>query len=355
MKRTLFLVATFVLWSAVSGCDALLTGAARPTRPERPARLYGGGATFLNPMMQRWIVEYEKSTGRKVNYQSLGSGAGIEHATTKTFDFGGTESPLNEKQLKRAAETGGDILHIPVCIGCVVPSYNLPGVEPPLRFTPKVLAGIFLGHIKKFNDPELQLLNPSVTLPDQDIAIVHRSDGSGTTYVWTDYLSKVSEEWKRKVGAATTVNWPVGVGHRGNEGVSQFIAKTPYTLGYNELSTAVNMKLQYGIVQNRDGVFIRPSLASITAAVDAGVQEMPDDMRFMFTNMPGKESYPITGAAWVLVYTNQKPEKGKALVEFLRWVGHDGQGYCDHLQYARLPASLVQRIDKKLERIKTAK
>jgi phosphate transport system substrate-binding protein len=345
-----FLCAAF---SASTGCD--LIGAKPPSKPQRQARLYAGGASFLNPMMQHWIQKYQEATGHKVNYQSLGSGAGIEHFTTKVFDFGGTESALNEKQLKRASEIGGEVLHIPVCMGAVVPTYNLPEVVQPVRFTPKVLAAIFLGHIKKWNDPALQAINSGLTLPDQDITVVHRSDGSGTTFVWADYLSKVSPEWKVKVGAATSINWPVGVGERGNEGVAAYIAKHPYALGYNELTTAVNMKLQFGLVQNREGVFIRPSLEAVTAAAEGALSDVPEDLRYMITNMPGRASWPISGNTWVLVYVNQKPDKGKALLDFLTWITHDGQEMCGQLQYARLPSGLVQRIEKKLAQIKTSK
>jgi phosphate transport system substrate-binding protein len=351
----------FVVFAALAGGLGLsagceLSGEAPPeTRPKRQARLYGGGATFLNPMMQKWIAEYEQKTGRKVSYQSLGSGAGIEHTTTKAFDFGGTESALNEKQLKRAEEIGGEILHIPVCMGAVVPTYNLPGVERPLRFTPKLLADIFLGHVRRWDDPAILEVNSGLELPAEDIAIVHRSDGSGTTFVWVDYLSKVSAEWDKKVGRGTTVKWPVGTGQRGNEGVAGHIAQTPYTLGYNELTTAVNRKLQYGIVQNRDGVFVRPSLEAVTAAAEGALRDIPDDLRYTITNMPGKDAYPISGSAWVILYANQRPDKAKALSEFLHWVTHDGQVLCDQLQYARLPAGLVQRVELKLAKIKGTK
>jgi phosphate ABC transporter phosphate-binding protein len=353
MRRCLFLTVLVLATFYIAGCDSL--SATPAPKAKRQARLYGGGASFLNPMMQKWVVEYEKAAGGKVNYQSLGSGAGIEHTTTKTFDFGGTESPLNEKQLQRAQEIGGEVLHIPACMGAVVPTYNLPGVEQPLRFTGPVLADIFLGKITRFNDPALEALNPGVSLPDEKITVVHRSDGSGTTFVWTEYLGKSNAEWKSKIGAATTVSWPLGVGHKGNEGVAEFIARTPFTLGYNELSTAVNGKLQFGLVRNREGVFVRATLAGITAAADAALREIPDDLRYSITDAPGKDSYPVSSTTWVLVYTNQRPDKGKALVDFLRWMAHDGQSYCDHLQYARLPAGLVERIDQKLSKVKTSK
>jgi len=337
-----------LLGLGATGCEAWLTSA-KPTRPKRQARLYAGGATFLNPMMQKWIAEYEKETGHKVSYQSLGSGAGIEHATTKAFDFGGTESALNETQLKRARDIGGDILHIPTCMGAVVPTYHLPGLEQPLRFSGKLLADIFLGHVKNWDDEAIKALNPNITLPAQPILIVHRSDSSGTTFVFVDYLSKVSSEWKTKVGAATAVNWPTGVGERGNEGVAKKVGATPYTLGYNELSTAVNLKLQYGWVQNQEGAFVRPTLASVTAAAAGALSNIPEDMRYTITNAPGKEAYPISGTAWVIVYGQQRPDKAKALHDFLRWLTHEGQQYCDHLQYARLPEGLVKRIEVKLE------
>ncbi len=354
MRRLLPLLACLAFVFVLAGCDEL-TGGAKATKPQRQARIYGGGATFLNPMMVKWMEEYQKKTGHKVSYQSLGSGAGIEHFTTKAFDFGGTESTLNADQLKRATEVGGEVLHIPVCMGAVVPTYNLPGVDQPVRFTGKVLADIFLGKITKWNDPALQEINPKIDLPAKEIAVVHRSDGSGTTFVWVDYLCKVSKQWDSYIGRGTTVKWPVGSGQRGNEGVAEHISKTPYTLGYNELTTAVNRKLQYGPVQNREGEFVRGTLAGVTAAAGGGLADIPDDLRYTITNMPGKDSYPISGSAWVLVYANQKTEKGKALADFLRWITHEGQDYCDYLQYARLPPGLVERIEKKLEKIKTTK
>jgi phosphate transport system substrate-binding protein len=238
-------------------------------------------------------------------------------------------------------------------MGAVVVAYNLPGVEQPIRFTPDLLADIYLGNIKRWNDPRLQAQNSTLNLPDQEIVVVHRADSSGTTFVWTDYLNKVSPLWAKQVGpAATSVKWPCGVAEKGNEGVSARIASTPGSLGYTELTYAIQNNLRMGLVQNREGQFVRPTLESVTAAAAGALGEIPDTLRYSLTNAMGKESYPIAGTVWAVVYTDQKGDRGEALVNFLSWVTHDGQKFCEPLQYASLPTGLVSRVEQKLAQIK---
>jgi phosphate transport system substrate-binding protein len=315
-------------------------------------RLNGAGATFIYPMMTKWMKEYEQAIGVKVDYQSIGSGGGIKQVTAGTVDFGCSDGPMNDGQIKEAKAAHGDVVHIPLVMGAVVPAYNLPGVKEQVKFTGPVLADIFLGNITKWNDPALKKLNPDAALPDMDIVVVHRSDGSGTTYIFVDYLSKVSEMWEKKVGKATSVNWPVGLGEKGNENVAGQVKRSTGALGYVELTYALQNKIQYGSVQNKEGVFVSPTLEAVTAAANASLTEIREDLRYSITDAAGKESYPISGTSWGLSYTNSPGGKGKAVHDFLNWCTHDGQQYCEGLHYARLPKSLVERIDKRLELIK---
>jgi phosphate ABC transporter phosphate-binding protein len=317
-------------------------------------RINAGGSTFVYPMMSKWSSEYNKVNHIQINYQSIGSGGGIQQMTAKTMDFGCSDGPMNDEQLKKAKETGGDVVHIPLVMGAVVPAYNLPEVKEPLHFSGAVLADIFLGKITKWNDKAITALNTGVTLPDQDIAIIHRSDGSGTSYIWTDYLAKVSPDWKSKVGVGTSVNWPAGEGQKGNEGVAGQVRRLPGSIGYIELSYAMQNKIQFGAVQNQEGAFITASLESVTAAADGAMAQIPDDLRYSITNAPGKASYPISGTTWAIVYVNQPAAKGKLVVDFLRWATHDGQQYANALHYSTLPKSLVAKVDQKLEAIKIA-
>ncbi len=317
----------------------------------RPGKLNIGGATFVYPIMDKWASLYEREKGVQVNYNSIGSGGGIQQLTAKTFDFGCSDAPMNEEQLNKARQTGGEVVHIPLVLGAVVPAYNLPGVEQPLRFTGPVLADIFLGHIKKWNDPALKELNSEVHLPDQDIAVVHRSDGSGTTYIWVEYLAKVSPSWKAKVGVGTSVNWPVGVGQKGNEGVTRHVSQTPGAIGYVELIYALSNNIRYGAVKNPAGNFIRASLQSVTAAAEGVLTTIPEDLRYSLTDAPGKDSYPISGTNWAVVYVKPPSGKGRLIVDFLSWATHEGQHYAEALHYARLPKGLVERLEKKLEQI----
>jgi phosphate transport system substrate-binding protein len=318
-------------------------------------RLNGGGSTFVFPMMSKWASDYDKASGVKVNYQSIGSGGGIQQMTAKTIDFGCTDAPMNEEQLQKARDVGGEVVHIPLVMGAVVPIYNLEEAGEPLRFTGPVLADIFLGKITKWNDKALQDLNPGAKLPDKEIVVVRRSDGSGTTYIWTDYLAKVSPEWKSKVGVGTSVNWPVGIGQKGNEGVTGQVKRSPGSIGYVELTYALQNDVKYGSVRNREGEFIKGSLESVTAAAAGALSEIPDDLRYSITNAPGKDAYPLSGTVWAVLYVNQPADKGKAVVDFIRWVTHQGQQSAAELHYARLPQGLVERVDKMLERVQVGR
>lgn len=308
----------------------------------------GAGATFPYPLYSKWFYEYNKlHSDIKFNYQSIGSGGGIQQITAKTVDFGASDAPMKDEEL---AKVSGPLLHIPTILGAVVVSYHLPEVGSELKLTGSVLADIMLGKIKKWNDPKLQALNPGHTLPAQDIFVAYRSDGSGTTHVFTDYLAKVSPEFKVKVGAGKSVKWPVGLGGKGNEGVAGLVKQTPASLGYVELSYAVENKLAYASLQNKTGEFIAPSIESVSAAA-AG--ELPEDYRASITDSTAKGAYPISAFTYLLLYQHQeKSAKGRALVEFLKWAMTDGQTLAPALHYAPLPAALVARVKKTIEQIK---
>src|ERR1700745_4054751 len=283
--------------------------------------LNGAGATFPYPIYSKWFDEYAKvDPSVRFNYQSIGSGGGQKQIMAQTVDFGASDGPMSDDNLSKAP---GKLLHIPTVAGAVVLVSNLPG-NPALKLDADTIAGIFLGQIKKWNDPKLTALNPGVKLPDQDIVVVHRSDGSGTTFIFTDYLSKISPEWKQKVGNNTSVNWPAGIGGKGNEGVSGQVKQTPGAIGYVELIYAIQNKMSYADLKNSAGEFVKPTLESVTAAL--ATADIPDDFRFSMTNAPGKNAYPICGATWLLVYEQQKDAaKGKKLVEFLNWAVKNGE------------------------------
>ncbi|HEX4697030.1 MAG TPA: phosphate ABC transporter substrate-binding protein PstS [Candidatus Udaeobacter sp.] len=308
----------------------------------------GAGATFPYPVYSKWFNAYAKvDPSVRFNYQSIGSGGGQKQILSQTVDFGASDGPMSDDNLAKAP---GKLLHIPTVAGADVVAYNLPG-NPKLKLDADTIAGIFLGQIKNWNDPKITALNSGTKLPDQEIVVVHRSDGSGTTYIWTDYLSKISPEWKTKVGTNTSVNWPTGIGGKGNEGVAGQVKQTPGGVGYVELIYAVQNKMPYADVKNATGEFVTPTLESITAAL--ATAEIPDDFRFSMTNAPGKEAYPIAGATWLLVYQQQKdPAKGKKLVEFLKWAGSDGEKMAKDLNYAPLPESVQQRVLKRIDEIK---
>ena len=340
----------------LTGCPGPKTGkddkVSKDGTPRSDVRISGAGATFIYPMMSKWASEYEKAKGVKINYQSIGSGGGIQQMTAQTVAFGCSDGPMNEEQLKKAKEVNGDVVHIPFVMGADVASYTLKDVKEPLKFSGPILADIYLGNIKKWNDPALQKLNPDAPLPDQEIVVVHRADGSGTTYIWVDYLSKVSPEWKKKVGVGTSVRWPTGVGQKGNEGVAGMVKRTDGSIGYIELIYAVQNNIKYGSVQNKEGAFITPSLESVTAAANNSLTEIPDDLRYSITDAPGKDSYPIAGTSWGVCYTNNPGGQGKDVRDFFHWCTHDGQKLCEALHYSRIPDSLVKRIEKRLELIK---
>jgi phosphate transport system substrate-binding protein len=308
----------------------------------------GAGATFPYPIYSKWFDEYAKvDPSVRFNYQSIGSGGGQKQILAQTVDFGASDGPMSDENLGKAP---GKILHIPTVAGAVVLTYNLAG-NPSLKLDGDTIAGIFLGQIKKWNDPKLTALNPGTKLTDQEIVVVHRSDGSGTTFIFTDYLSKVSGEWKEKVGNNTSVNWPAGIGGKGNEGVSGQVKQTPGAIGYVELIYATQNKMPYAEVKNSAGQFVKPTIDSVTAAM--ATANIPDDFRFSMTNAPGKDAYPICGATWLLVYEQQKDAaKGKKLVEFLKWAAKDGEKMATDLQYAPLPDSLQQRVLKRIDEIK---
>jgi phosphate transport system substrate-binding protein len=312
--------------------------------------LSGAGATFPYPMYSKWFSEYSKShPGVEINYQSIGSGGGIRQVTAGTVDFGASDMPMTDKQLQ---DSKTKILNLPTVLGADVPAYNLPGVTGEVKFTPEVLAGIFLGKISKWNDKAITSANPGVNFPDKDIIVVHRSDGSGTTFIWTDYLSKVSPEWKGQVGSDTSVKWPVGLGNKGNEGVSGLIRQMSGSIGYVELIYAVQNNIPYGSVRNSAGNFIKASLESVSAAA-ASSPKMPPDFRVSITNAPGKDAYPIASFTWLLIPLPSKdPAKGKILNDFLNWMVTDGQKMTAALSYAPLPDNVVAKEKEAIKQVR---
>src|SRR5262252_7087118 len=330
-----------------SALVALLATAASPPNPAAAQTLMNGaGATFPYPIYSKWFDEYIKvDPSVRFNYQSIGSGGGIRQITERTVDFGASDGPMTDEQLKKAP---GELFHIPTVLGAVVATYNLPG-SPKLQFTGELLADIFLGKVTKWDDERIKTLNPSANLPSQPIIVVHRSDGSGTTYIWVDYLSKVSKEWEQKVGMGTSVSWPVGLGGKGNEGVAGQVKNAPGALGYVELAYAITNKLPAAAIKNQSGKFVDASIESTTAAAAAAAKNMPADFRVSLTNPPGEDAYPIASFTWLLVYKDQQNEaKGRALAKFLWWAIHDGQKYPAALLYAPLPGPVVKQIEAKI-------
>jgi phosphate transport system substrate-binding protein len=314
----------------------------------------GAGASFPYPIYSKWFDEYHKNNGSlQINYQSVGSGAGIKQVTEGTVDFGASDGPMNDDQIKAFQDKHGfAILHFPTVLGAAVPTYNVPGVTEALKFTPEALGGIFLGTVTKWNDPAIADANKGVKLPANDIVVVHRSDGSGTTYIWTDYLSKVSDNWKNKVGKGTSVNWPVGLGGKGNEGVTGLIKQTPNSIGYVELIYAAQNSVPYGSVKNSSGNFVKADLAGVSEAAAAAAKTMPDDFRVSITNAPGKKAYPISSFTWLLIPAKfSDAGKRDAIKGFLKWALTDGQNYAENLSYAKLPAEVVKKETKALSSI----
>jgi phosphate transport system substrate-binding protein len=309
----------------------------------------GAGATFPYPIYSKWFDEFRKKyPAAEINYQSIGSGGGIRQVLEGTVDFGATDGPMTEEQLSQAKTP---ILHLPTVLGAVVATYNVPGIEK-LRLTPEALAGIFLGKVQMWNDPLIAKENPGVKLPAAAIVPVHRSDGSGTSFVFTDYLSKVSPEWEKTVGRGTSVNWPVGIGGKGNEGVTGLVKQTPNSIGYVELVYALQNKLQYGDLRNRAGRYIAPTLESVTAAASAAAAEMPEDFRVSITDAASPDAYPISSFTWLLIPTRiPDRDKGAAIKNFLSWMLTDGQTMAAPLNYAPLPPAVVEMEKKALDRI----
>ena len=311
--------------------------------------LNGAGATFPYPIYSKWFSEYHKAhSDVQVNYQSIGSGGGIRQVLAGTVDFGASDGPMTDEQLGQAKVK---ILHVPTVLGAVVPAYNIPGVSGEVKFTPEALAGIFLGKITTWNDKALAAANPDVNFPNQAIVVIHRSDGSGTSYIFTDYLSKVSADWKNGPGKGTSVKWPVGLGGKGNEGVAGMIRQMEGSIGYVELIYALQNKITYGSMKNPAGEFVKASLESVTTAA-ASVKSMPADFRVSITNAPGKGAYPISSFTWLLIPTrSQDPNKGKILTDLLNWCETDGQKLAADLSYAPLPDTVVAKVKQAIKQV----
>jgi phosphate transport system substrate-binding protein len=340
---------------ACSGGNTQPVTANNPTGSDGSQRIQinGAGATFPYPIYSKWFSEYNALRPNvRINYQSIGSGGGIQQMVNQTVFFGATDGPMTDEQLKGAP---GAILHVPTVLGAVVPVYNLPGVSGELKFTGPVLADIFRGKITKWNDPAIAKLNPGAKLPATDVTVVHRSDGSGTTYILVDYLSKVSPDFKSQVGVGTSVKWPVGVGGKGNEGVSGLVTQTPGSIGYVELIYALQNKINFASVQNAAGEFVKASVDAVTKAAAAAAPNMPADFRLSITNAGGQGAYPISSFTWLLLYEDPKDKAAaKAMVDFMRWALTDGQKYASELGYASLPASVVMLEQAALDRIKVS-
>jgi phosphate transport system substrate-binding protein len=315
----------------------------------KPITLFSAGSTFIYPILGKWSTEYRKTHPVQISYEPVGSGHGIGRTLAGTVDFGASDGPLTDEQIQHAQKK---IVHVPVVLGAVVPSYNLPGITQPLRFTPAALAGIYLGTITRWNDPGLVRANPGVSLPAHDLTVVFRTDGSGTTYIWTDYLSKVSDDWRKRVGRGTSVAFPVGIGAEYNEGVQDLIKEKPYAIGYLEVTYAIKGRLPFGLVQNSTGQFVRADSGTITAAAAATAKNMPDDFRVSITNAADEAAYPLSSFTWLLVPEHIDDQaKRQAITGFLRWVLTDGQQYANALHYAPLPGDVASRVLKAVDRI----
>jgi phosphate transport system substrate-binding protein len=335
-----FLKHTFLMLLALGGISA-----------NASTLINGAGATFPYPLYSKWFSEYQKvDPDVQINYQSIGSGGGIRQFLEKTVDFGASDAPMTDEQIKKSDDQA---IHIPTVLGAVVITYNLPGVESGLKLSGDIVADIFLGKITKWNDPRIVKLNPKTTLKDEAIVVVHRSDGSGTSAIFTDYLSKVSPDWKSKVGQGPAVSWPAGLGGKGNEGVSGLVKQTPGSIGYVELIYAENNKLPYATLKNKAGQFVVPSAKTVSAAAAGESSKMPADFRTSITDAAGKDSYPISGFTYLLVYKNMPGEKGQKIVKFLKWALADGQKIAEPMFYAPLPKALVKKVEAKVATITT--
>jgi phosphate transport system substrate-binding protein len=325
--------------------STVLTAQAAP----KVVSINGAGATFPYPLYSKWFSEYRKiDPSVEINYQSIGSGGGVRQLLENTIDFGASDSPMKDEQLAKAKLP---IYHFPTVLGAVVLTYNLPGITEAVRLTPELVSDLFLGKIYYWNDPKIVAMNPGVNLPDVPVMIVHRSDGSGTTAVLTDYLSKISPEWKSRVGAGTAVKWPIGLGGKGNEGVTGFVKNSPGALGYVELLYAEKNRLQVALLQNSEGNFVKPEARTISAAADGALAVMPKDFRISITNAKGKDAYPISSFTYLLVYSKMPAEKGSKIRNFLQWAVKDGQKMASALFYAPLPESLVTKVEARIREL----
>jgi phosphate ABC transporter phosphate-binding protein len=328
---------------------------AQPTLAGEDATIHAGGSTLIAPLMRKWASEYRKLSGVSIDYSSTGSGMGITGMTDKSLDFGCTDAPMNDAELEAANQKGGAVAHIPLAMGSVAPVYNLPDAKERLRFTGPLLADIFMGRVHRWNDPAIASLNPNVPLPDREITTVHRLDSSGTTYVWADYLAKVSPEWRKALGVAKSINWPTGITAQGNERVAGQVKQIPNSIGYAQLTYGISEVLSVGAVKNADGEFIDPRPAAVTAAAENSVAVIPDDLRFSIVDSHGKDSYPISTVTWAIVYVSQPSDRDKLVNDFLRWAIHDGQQYAEPLSYAPLPRPLVARAESQIVRATAAR
>ena len=336
----LIVLSTLLLSCNGSSTNGTSSSSSDSTKSSGDNTLLGAGSTFINPLFSKLFSEYNKSTGLKVNYQSIGSGGGILQLTNKTVDFGDSDAPLNDEQTQKF---GVPVLHIPMASGADVISYNLPDLKDTLKLTPAILADIFLGKINNWNDKGIAAINSGVKLPNTPIIIAHRSDGSGTTFIFVDYLSKVSDEWKNKVGKGTSVNWPAGLGGKGNEGVAGLVKQTPGSIGYIELAYAIQNKMAFAKIQNKSGSYITPTLSSITSASKI---DLPADAKVSITNTDATDGYPISSLTWALIYkeqnyNNRSADKSSKLLKLLWWNIHEGQQYCEGLNYAKLSPAAV--------------
>jgi phosphate transport system substrate-binding protein len=349
MKRFIVVAALGLSLLPTAGCSRKKDG---------DVRLNAGGSTFVGPMMQKWKQVYNKETGVEIDYALKGSGQGISQMTAKTYDFGCTDGPMRPDQIDAAKKEGGDVVHIPLTLGAVVPIYNLGKdyKDTKLQFTGEVLGLIYLGKITNWSDDKIKAINKGVKLPDLKIVVVHRAEPSGTTFIWTDFLAKTSKDWKKKFGPEGDfkVDWPVGLGKSQNDGVASHVNLSAGAIGYVELIYALNKGIEFGAVKNAAGKYIKAEMENVSAAAAGALEkDVPEDLTFNLTDMPGEKPYPICGAVWAVLYQDQTGNpKGKEVVKFLRWVTHEGQKYCEELHYAKLPEGIVKLVDKKLDSIK---